>query len=64
MKRLRKHPTRFVSSFTDLNMAIEVNKYSLYPMRELFGTFAFCDLERRVEKNAELRTSLTPERQG
>ena len=37
---------KLVSSFTDLNVIIEINKDSLCPNKtELFSSSAFCDLE-------------------
>lgn len=43
---------KLVSSFTDLNMIIEINKYSLCPKKtEFFSSFAFCGLGRRVERS-------------
>lgn len=45
-------PMKLVCSFTDLNMIIEINKYSLCPKKtEFLSSFAFCDLGRRVEKS-------------
>lgn len=52
VKRLRGKPTKLVSSLIDLVMIIEINKYSLSPKKTVFfSSFAFCDLERRVEKS-------------
>lgn len=52
VKRLRGKPPKLVSSFTDLVMIIEIDKYSLSLKKtEFFSSFAFCDLERRVEKS-------------